>query len=327
MTASERAPEPYTIRVSRRARRVRLVLSPAEGLVVVIPPGFDRRRVPAVVAAHRDWILRARARLLQQARLAGGEEPLGGPGWAEPGPEGAAGAAAPGTGRAHGRRPAGSGGTAAGGTSGRAGGADGRRQAPAPGPGVAPAAPSGLTGALPPPRLHLRAVGETWAVRCVPGPGAGLRLRVHPATSPGSDAGAGPECTGILELSGQVEDPALWQEALRRWLAGRARLHLVPWLERLAARHGFTVTGVSIRCQKTRWGSCSARRRIQLNLKLLFLPPELAEHVLLHELCHTVHLDHSPAFWALLRSCDPAADDHRRRLRGGWSFVPLWLRG
>lgn len=136
--------------------------------------------------------------------------------------------------------------------------------------------------------------------------------------SPGNEA-------GWLVLEGAVADTDLCRQVLRRWLAGKARRHLVPRLYRLASQHGFAFRRVAVRCQKTRWGSCSARGTISLNLKLLFLPSELVDHVLIHELCHTVHLNHSPAFWALLRKHDPHADERRRRLGTAWQYVPPWL--
>jgi predicted metal-dependent hydrolase len=69
---------------------------------------------------------------------------------------------------------------------------------------------------------------------------------------------------------------------------------------RLAAKHGFRYNRVSIRNQKTRWGSCSHDNNISLNVKLVLLPPELMDYVLLHELVHTRVHDHSRQFWAEL---------------------------
>ncbi|MDR0798512.1 MAG: M48 family metallopeptidase [Dysgonamonadaceae bacterium] len=71
-------------------------------------------------------------------------------------------------------------------------------------------------------------------------------------------------------------------------------------LERLAREHGFQYVSVRIRKSRTRWGSCSSRKTISLSLYLMLLPSHLIEYVLLHELCHTVHMNHSADFWALL---------------------------
>ncbi len=68
-------------------------------------------------------------------------------------------------------------------------------------------------------------------------------------------------------------------------------------LRQLALQHGFTCNRVSFRYQKTRWGSCSVKNNISLNMKLALLPDELADYVILHELVHTRIKNHSPAFW------------------------------
>lgn len=159
--------------------------------------------------------------------------------------------------------------------------------------------------------LMLRAVGEEWNVeyRAARRPGVVLR-QVAP---------------GRLMIEGRVGSADLCREALRRWLQAKGRQVLVPQLHRLAQRHGFQFARVQIRCQKTRWGSCSSKGTISLNLKLLFLPPDLVEHVLIHELCHTVHLNHSHAFWDLVGRCDPRLAENRAALRQASSYVPAWL--
>ncbi len=75
---------------------------------------------------------------------------------------------------------------------------------------------------------------------------------------------------------------------------------LVGRLEYLAQRYGFTYNRVFIRNQKTRWGSCSHKNNISLNIKILSLPEELIDYVILHELTHTRVKNHSTDFWAEL---------------------------
>ncbi len=77
----------------------------------------------------------------------------------------------------------------------------------------------------------------------------------------------------------------------------RARAILAARLEELAELHDFRFNKVSVRNQKTKWGSCSARNNISLNMNLARLPDELRDYVLLHELLHTRIKNHSKKFW------------------------------
>ena len=94
-----------------------------------------------------------------------------------------------------------------------------------------------------------------------------------------------------------------------------ARQVLSARLNQLAASHGYTYNRLFIRSQKTRWGSCSARGNINLNLKLLLLPDHLRDYVLLHELLHTRIRGHGPAFWAGLEILVPGARALDRQLK------------
>jgi predicted metal-dependent hydrolase len=76
-----------------------------------------------------------------------------------------------------------------------------------------------------------------------------------------------------------------------------AKKKIIARLAQLARQHGFTYNKVTIRNQRTRWGSCSAKGNISLNIKLVALPTELFDYVLLHELVHTRVHNHSKKFW------------------------------
>ena len=78
----------------------------------------------------------------------------------------------------------------------------------------------------------------------------------------------------------------------------KAKAMLTKRLEQLAKTNGFSFNRVFIRNQRTRWGSCSSKNNISLNIKLVNLPDDLIDYVLLHELVHTRRKDHSKAFWA-----------------------------
>ena len=83
----------------------------------------------------------------------------------------------------------------------------------------------------------------------------------------------------------------------------------------LAAEHGFEYKQVRIKHNVSNWGSCSSKGNINLNLNLMRLPEHLRDYVMLHELCHLRHLDHGPAFQALLASLCPDHRECRRALR------------
>jgi predicted metal-dependent hydrolase len=86
-------------------------------------------------------------------------------------------------------------------------------------------------------------------------------------------------------------------------------------LLQLADAHGFAPAAVSIRDQRTRWGSCSPSRCISLNWRLIQVPPDVRDYVLLHELMHLRHLNHSARFWRDLARVCPRLGESRRWLR------------
>lgn len=127
-----------------------------------------------------------------------------------------------------------------------------------------------------------------------------------------------------LYLSAEGEDAGML--VLQRWLVLMGQRALKPLCLATAMETGVRVSGVTVRNQVSRWGSCSAAGRISLNAKLLFLPKELVRHVVLHELCHIVHRDHGPRFWARLRELDPLTDMRETQLRHAWTGLPAWSK-
>ncbi|MDR1048152.1 MAG: M48 family metallopeptidase [Synergistaceae bacterium] len=159
--------------------------------------------------------------------------------------------------------------------------------------------------------VELRALEETWRVEFAPLGRERLAERDD----------------RLLLTTDFSESEAL--AALRRWLLARARERLPPLLAELAgwaesSGHRFAYANVAVKEQKSRWGSCSSRGSVNLNCRLLFLPPRLARHVLLHELCHLEEMNHSKAFHGLLSALDPDARENARELRRAWGFVPRW---
>ena len=104
--------------------------------------------------------------------------------------------------------------------------------------------------------------------------------------------------------------------AVERQLRQQAALDLSARLRELATRHGYTVGPVTVRAQRTRWGSCSPTGRISLNWRLIQLPASVSDYVLLHELAHLTHLDHSARFWREVERICPWHREARAWLRG-----------
>jgi len=126
-------------------------------------------------------------------------------------------------------------------------------------------------------------------------------------------------------ILGPIEQPLLLIKALKRFLKQIAQEYLIPLLRRLSLEIALPYKTASIRSQSTLWGSCTAAKNISLNVKLLFLPQELTRYVLLHELCHTQHLNHSNRYWTLLKRFDPNCLIHRKMLRKASQYLPTWI--
>ena len=101
----------------------------------------------------------------------------------------------------------------------------------------------------------------------------------------------------------------------RQDLRARASLELPPLLLQRAAELGLTVARVSIRNQRSRWGSCGREGRITLNWRLVLMPPRIRDYVIVHELMHLRRMDHSPAYWALVAAAYPDYREARAWLR------------
>jgi predicted metal-dependent hydrolase len=166
---------------------------------------------------------------------------------------------------------------------------------------------------FPPATLDLRASSETWRLHQAGGEG---RLRLVEATGMAGER--------ILQVRGAASTDKL-RGSLRAWLLRAAHRVLAPRVAVLAASTGVDYAQVSIRRQRSRWGSCSARGTISLNCCLLFQRPEVVDYLIVHELMHVKHMNHSARFWqAVERNCpDWRALD--RELVQGWRHVPRWV--
>jgi predicted metal-dependent hydrolase len=222
----------FSIRESRRARRLILQAVPPRTVEVVVPRGMRPASIRAFVRDHHDWIARASAELIA----------------AYPDED------------------------------------------------------------LQPEVIDLKATGERLTLRYLTGTAGGSSFRR-----------AGSE----LRLRGA--GPASWQALLRRWLLAQGGQVLKPWLRREAIRTGLTPSRVQVRLQKTRWGSCSARGSVSLNAALLLVPPELVRYLMVHELCHLQHLNHSRRYWQAVARHEPGFRELDRRLAACWRELPAWV--
>jgi predicted metal-dependent hydrolase len=106
------------------------------------------------------------------------------------------------------------------------------------------------------------------------------------------------------------------EDAIWRILRKEALDYLPERVAKLSEAHGYKITGLKIRRMKTRWGSCTARKSINLNSWLMMIPEALSDYVILHELAHTRFPDHGKKFWEELdRTTGAASVGYRKELR------------
>ena len=110
---------------------------------------------------------------------------------------------------------------------------------------------------------------------------------------------------GTIQISGPDCSPPTVQAALETWYRWAAGRYIQARVGHYQTPVGRPPGRITIREQKTRWGSCSARGNLNFNWRIMMAPPEIIDYLVVHELCHLVHLDHSPQFWKLVGSIIP----------------------
>ncbi|NET37705.1 MAG: M48 family metallopeptidase, partial [Cyanothece sp. SIO1E1] len=162
-----------------------------------------------------------------------------------------------------------------------------------------------------PEQLALRALPEDWTVAYSQGAGAQIAATVTAAQH--------------LLVRGPIENVEACRWTLRRWLNSKAHFHLTPWLRQVSQEIGLPFSKISVKGQKTIWASCSGKKNISINYKLLFLPGRLVRYVFIHELCHTIHLNHSKAFWSLVAEKEPHYKRLDHEINKAWRYIPEWV--
>lgn len=231
---SERA-EPWSVRVSPRARRLSVRVYPGGRVEVVVPQGASATTVQRFVGTHRRWILE-RVDELSTTTTSG----------------------------------------------------------------------FGL-----PSELDLPAIGQRLSVEYHTRRSAAPRVTLSAAN--------------VVRVEGDISSQKRVLQALQRWLMGYAQQALAAELAQVAAETGLSYRRVQVRRQRTRWGSCSISGTISLNVCLLFLRPDIVRYLLVHELCHTRHMNHSAAYWTLVAAHEPDYRRLDRELLRGWKYVPAWM--
>ena len=233
----------YTVRVSDRAKYVRLSLSIEGGLEVIVPHNYDHLKIPEIVQKKRDWIIRNQLKLDERAAFVQSQ-----------------------------------------------------------------------SHQILPDSILLRSLDEEWQI-------------VYQQTSTKSALISIKEQKNQFQLvvSGNIDDIESCKTLLKRWLMQKAEQHLFTWLRKVSDRANLPYRATAVRSQKTLWGSCSGDRNISLNYKLLFLESNVVEYVLLHELCHTVQMNHSDKFWKLVSKIEPNYQALDKSLNQAWQIIPAWL--
>lgn len=168
--------------------------------------------------------------------------------------------------------------------------------------------PSGPESEPFPAELALRSLGQV------------ARVDYFDAHRPSFRWGADDLAVGLPE-----REPVVVRSALVAALRQRASERLAPRFRLLARQHGLAPGRLTWRNQKSRWGSCSANGNISLNVRLMFLPPDLVDYVFVHELAHLEHPDHSRRFWNAVETMLPGATRCRRQLRHVDGLLPGWI--
>jgi predicted metal-dependent hydrolase len=152
-------------------------------------------------------------------------------------------------------------------------------------------------------------------------------LRVIPAQVRAPMLRIEPEALSLFCPPAALSTPSKLEKLLRDALKKEALHDATHWMTVEAARIGVSFEGPRIADQKTLWGSCAPSGLISLSWRLVLTPPEVFRYVVIHELCHRVHMDHTDRFWGLVEHHMPDFERHRRWLREHGQRLHWYLNG
>jgi len=162
-----------------------------------------------------------------------------------------------------------------------------------------------------PHEINLQALNQIWQISYMQSDNKKLKLILRPQQE--------------IVLLGDIQDKKTCYKLLAKWIKERAKQHLLARLKIISLQTGLSYHSATVRGQRSRWGSCSSAKVISLNYKLIFLPTAMVDHILIHELCHTIHMNHSTRFWRLVAKFDPDWREYSKTVKRAEQLVPLWV--
>lgn len=109
----------------------------------------------------------------------------------------------------------------------------------------------------------------------------------------------------LIIIRSRSTDILYVNDLISRWYLKNANNVILNRVNTLSSKYNMLPSKVLIRNQKSRWGSCNSRREIRLNWRLVLMPDDVMDYIIIHELCHLKHLNHSNSFWSLVHKLDP----------------------
>lgn len=115
-----------------------------------------------------------------------------------------------------------------------------------------------------------------------------------------------------------------FQASAEKWMRARAKSELAPRIEKYCKEMGVTVAKLTIRDQRSKWGSCSSRGTISMNWRLIMAPSEFVDYLVVHELAHRKEMNHSPRFWAIVEKHCPNYRQAEKWLKENSDRLMAW---